>query len=148
MEATLYKIWLYLVIPACFCSFISIAEAGFQNSDTEELLTIEAVQPPYPSIAAAKKVEGEVLVKIEINNDGKVTKAVTISGPKDLREAALQAAYKWRFRGSSDSKSSRSEVISFYFCLSDKASICKEGSRFIYPRQVVICWEASSGSNH
>ena len=54
--------------------------------------------PTYPAAAAASHVQGEVKVSAEVDRDGKVASVRVISGPPLLRDAALDAAQRWRYR--------------------------------------------------
>jgi TonB family protein len=56
------------------------------------------VDPVYPAIAKAARVEGQVEVAIEIGSDGKVTSEKAVSGPPMLQQSALDAIKKWQFK--------------------------------------------------
>ncbi len=58
---------------------------------------IHRVQPTYPSLAAANRVEGDVQVEALIDQTGKVTSTKAISGPVLLRRAAMDAVQRWRY---------------------------------------------------
>ena len=51
----------------------------------------------YPYEAKLKHVTGDVIVQICVNQDGIPTFAVAIAGPRELREAAINSAMKYRF---------------------------------------------------
>jgi TonB family protein len=53
--------------------------------------------PRYPSAAKEAGVSGTVEVSIVIDEEGKVIAAEAVSGPDELREAAVEAARKARF---------------------------------------------------
>jgi protein TonB len=53
--------------------------------------------PGYPEVARAAKAEGEVDVRIMINEEGKVIGAEAISGHPLLRDAAVKAAREAKF---------------------------------------------------
>ena len=59
---------------------------------------IEAPHPEYPAEARRDNVSGTVTVEIEIDEDGKVASAKAVRGPEALRDAAVKAAYKARFK--------------------------------------------------
>jgi TonB family protein len=59
---------------------------------------IEAPRPVYPTEARKQRVEGEVSVAIVIGEEGKVISARAKSGPELLQSAAVDAAYKARFK--------------------------------------------------
>ncbi|MCA1815147.1 MAG: energy transducer TonB [Acidobacteria bacterium] len=54
-------------------------------------------QPPYPPIARAARASGVVQVAITVDESGKVISAHAISGHPLLQQAAVSAAYGWRF---------------------------------------------------
>ncbi len=54
--------------------------------------------PTYPAAASAAKVQGEVTVHAVVGEDGRVVRARVVSGPPLLREAALDAVERWRYR--------------------------------------------------
>lgn len=54
--------------------------------------------PSYPAEASAAHVEGQVKVEATVGNDGSVTSARVVSGPPQLRDAALGAVQRWHYR--------------------------------------------------
>ena len=54
--------------------------------------------PAYPMAAAAAHVQGEVKVQAIVDRAGNVASARVISGPPQLRDAALSAVQHWRYR--------------------------------------------------
>jgi TonB family protein len=58
---------------------------------------ISKPSPRYPADARAAGVSGVVEVAVTIDEEGRVLKAVAVSGPVELREAAVEAARKARF---------------------------------------------------
>jgi TonB family protein len=53
--------------------------------------------PPYPDIARRMHQAGMVEVEVVVDETGKVMSARALSGPSNLREVAVQAAYRARF---------------------------------------------------
>ena len=54
---------------------------------------------PYPAAARKAKIQGRVLMKLLIDGEGKVSRAVLISGPGyGLNEAAVEAMANFHFR--------------------------------------------------
>lgn len=53
--------------------------------------------PVYPPAAKAARVSGTVVVQVEVDEGGRVSKAEAVSGPEMLREAAEDAAREARF---------------------------------------------------
>ena len=54
--------------------------------------------PSYPVSAAQAHVQGQVKLQAAIDRDGNVAAARVISGPPQLRDAALDAVQRWRYR--------------------------------------------------
>jgi TonB family protein len=59
---------------------------------------IVRVPPVYPSLAGQAHVAGVVRVEAIVGADGKVKKAMAISGPPLLRQAAVEAVMRWVYR--------------------------------------------------
>ena len=58
---------------------------------------LHSVAPIYPAEALEKHIEGDVLVDVQIDAKGNVTDARVLSGPEELRNAALQAVLQWHY---------------------------------------------------
>ncbi|MDQ3820758.1 MAG: energy transducer TonB, partial [Acidobacteriota bacterium] len=58
---------------------------------------IEMPQPVYPDAAKQKHIKGTVKVDVVIDEKGNVISARATDGPKELREAAVEAAKRARF---------------------------------------------------
>jgi protein TonB len=54
-------------------------------------------QPVYPKAARDADIKGNVTVEVVINEEGSVISARAISGPDQLREAAVAAARRWKW---------------------------------------------------
>ena len=54
--------------------------------------------PTYPTAAAVARVQGQVKIQAEVDRDGTVASARVVSGPPLLRDAALDAVLRWRYR--------------------------------------------------
>ncbi len=61
-------------------------------------VAIEKVLPWYPEEARRSGVTGTVELDAEVDAQGKVMRAVAVSGPSQLREAAADSVLKWRFK--------------------------------------------------
>jgi TonB family protein len=54
-------------------------------------------EPVYPPIAHAARIQGDVVIAVIIDKDGKVASEKFLSGPLMLEQAALDAVKNWRF---------------------------------------------------
>lgn len=72
-----------------------------QSDSLSDVTVIRAVAPPYPGRAVQADAEGLVVVRVSIEEDGKVSKAslVTQTAPSDLfhPEEFQRIAKQWRF---------------------------------------------------
>ena len=64
-------------------------------SGGEQLL--HSSMPEYPKRAIHQRVEGEVVLDITIDDRGEVTDARVLSGPDELRRAALESVLQWHY---------------------------------------------------
>ncbi len=51
----------------------------------------------YPEAARMKGIEGTVVVQVRLDTSGNVVDASAVSGPQELRRAALEAVLQWHF---------------------------------------------------
>jgi TonB family protein len=58
---------------------------------------IKSVQPLYPAVARAARVEGAVVLAVEVGEDGKVSDARVIRSVPLLDQAALDAVRQWEY---------------------------------------------------
>ena len=64
----------------------------------EPPVVIRQVPPVYPDLARQAELEGRVIVRIGIDERGNVVEATILQGIDGLNQAAIEAAYKWKFR--------------------------------------------------
>jgi TonB family protein len=62
---------------------------------------IRKVEPAYPMSARSAHITGSVVVEIRIDHSGTVVDAKAINGPRELQDAAVEAARQWRFQPTS-----------------------------------------------
>jgi len=58
---------------------------------------LHSVPPKYPQAARAKHIEGAVVLEVHIDAEGHVSDAKVVSGPEELRSAALEAILQWHY---------------------------------------------------
>jgi protein TonB len=56
---------------------------------------VKHVNPVYPDVAARAMVQGNVVVELQVNTEGRVTDARVVKGIPLLNEAALAAVRQW-----------------------------------------------------
>jgi periplasmic protein TonB len=61
-------------------------------------LLLEKVEPKYPSIAAAARIQGVVVLSAVISKTGKIENLELVSGHPMLVPAAIDAVRQWRYR--------------------------------------------------
>lgn len=59
---------------------------------------LQKVVPVYPIEAKQKKIQGKVKLDAVINKQGDVENLKVISGPKELRQSALDAVHQWKYK--------------------------------------------------
>ena len=61
-------------------------------------MLIHRVQPEYPEIASAHRVEGMVVLRAIIGKDGKIKDLKPVSGPEMLVRPAVGAVEQWLYK--------------------------------------------------
>jgi periplasmic protein TonB len=61
-------------------------------------LLIKKVQPNYPPLAKAARIQGTVVLQAEISKDGTIQNLQLISGHPMLAPAAIEAVKQWRYK--------------------------------------------------
>jgi TonB family protein len=68
-----------------------------KSGDVLQNTAIIRHRPLYPKAARASNVKGAVTIEVTIDEEGSVIAARPISGPEQLRDAALAAARRWKW---------------------------------------------------
>jgi protein TonB len=68
------------------------------SSGVEASKLIDPVQPVYPPIAKAARIQGTVVLAATIGKNGTIQDLKVVSGPAMLQQAALDAVRRWRYR--------------------------------------------------
>lgn len=61
-------------------------------------LVIQKIEPAYPPLARAARVQGDVVLSAIIDADGQITNLQLVSGHPMLVPAAIAAVKKWRYK--------------------------------------------------
>ena len=78
---------------------------GKKQSSTNSSAPIESfpaqpvllINPVYPTTALDQQLQGQVIVRAVVEEDGKIGKTWRVSGPTILAQAAIQAIREWRY---------------------------------------------------
>lgn len=97
-------VWCYASISAIltlaawsvFVAFPLIGEARVA-AQTQPGYVVNRVPSEYPREARERKIEGTVVVELTFNTKGEITDARVLSGPDELRKAALQSALQGNY---------------------------------------------------
>jgi protein TonB len=73
------------------------AEPEPVSADSPEVLSRPS-EPVYPRLAEQMKVEGSVILQVNIDKTGNIVGTQVLSGPAILAAAAQEAVRRWRFR--------------------------------------------------
>ncbi|HEX4641815.1 MAG TPA: energy transducer TonB, partial [Candidatus Acidoferrales bacterium] len=57
-----------------------------------------SVAPAYPDVARQAGIEGEVILRVYVSSDGRVSDIKVLDGPPILARAAVQAVQQWRYQ--------------------------------------------------
>ena len=68
------------------------------GGDIRPPLKVRNVAPPYPEVARAAHVQGDVVLDCTISNEGRVVDVKVLSGPILLQAAAVDAVRQWLYR--------------------------------------------------
>jgi len=68
------------------------------GGDIREPVKVRHVDPVYPPLALAARVEGSVVLQCVITTEGTVSEITIVSGHVLLNDAAVAAVSRWRYR--------------------------------------------------
>ncbi len=128
--------WCVIFLGGVLC-----ASAFPANYFSEELVLNEEIEVShfermnYPLAGRIHVVEGAAVVKVDIQNNGIVTNATAISGPKLLIDECVKNALKWRFNRASRGKA----LIVYLFQIKGLCELpCPSNFEFYPPNLVII----------
>ena len=61
-------------------------------------MLVHKVKPVYPAAAKKAHIEGTVVLHAIIAKDGTVQSLDYVSGPDELKDSAMEAVKKWRYK--------------------------------------------------
>jgi bla regulator protein BlaR1 len=83
--------------------------------------------PEYPGRAIKQQVEGEVVLDVAVDDRGEVADARVLTGPDELRRAALESVLQWHYAPAAVSNRSVQVVLEFHLPVLELASKEDEG---------------------
>lgn len=91
------------ITACCLVSMLTCLPSVAQQSgevaraEAQEHL-VKRIEPDYPPLAKAARIQGKVLLKATISKDGDVTAVNVVSGHPMLAPSAIQAVKKWQYK--------------------------------------------------
>ncbi len=73
------------------------ADAAGVTVEQAEANLLHRAPVEYPEAARTKGIQGTVLLEVDIDESGNVSDARVLSGPQELRKAALQSVLQWHY---------------------------------------------------
>jgi TonB family protein len=64
----------------------------------EQPVPVKQARPKYPKDAKKAGISGTVILHAKIGTDGRVKDLTYVSGPVELRQSAMDAVQKWRYK--------------------------------------------------
>ena len=74
---------------------------------------LHSTPPAYPQRAIEQRIEGDVVLTLTIDDLGEVSDASVVSGPAELRRAALESVLQWHYSPEAMRSTSTQAVIRF-----------------------------------
>lgn len=103
--------WLLTLVAMIPAGAVLAAAQQAQNDQIARSAKVR-VQPTYPELARKMNITGTVKIEVTVAPSGAVKDARVVGGHPVLANAALEAAWKWRFEpAASESKG----IIEFKF---------------------------------
>jgi TonB family protein len=90
----------------------------------------------YPAAARAQGIQGTVVVQVKLDTSGSVSDAQVLSGPDELRKAALASVLNWHFTDDA-AGGTRQVSIAFQLPAAGLANESKPDTRGAIPAQLV-----------
>ena len=82
----------------------------------------------YPLEARISRIEGTVILELSIGEKGTVTDARVLSGPEELRSAALQSVLQWHYANDAHAPTKTQAIVNFHLDANEGSGLGK-GSR-------------------
>ena len=90
------KRWISIAISALTAGFLAAGENA--TIFNEEIKPLSFATLDYPLVARLTRVQGVVVVRVTLGEDGRVLDSSAISGPEKLIADCVANSKKWRFQ--------------------------------------------------
>jgi TonB family protein len=87
-----------VILLVALCPILCAPESQQNIGRKDDVFVIDFEELLYPSLARYARIQGAVVVRVNLDDGGKVKEAVAISGPTPLAVVALDNVRKWIFR--------------------------------------------------
>ena len=158
-----YQIIVNDILSKSFRAFIKIRDEGANpNNVTFRIRTnknpcgldenetcpkpISLPKPPYPPAARAANITGSVLVKVNLDTNGKISSVEAINGHPLLQNASLEAARKSVFEKNQDTTGR--ELYLEYIFINGKKENESEKFQNMFRIQIENNWVLVEGASH
>jgi len=101
------------------------------------------VPSEYPPRAFEKKIEGDVVLEMTLNDRGEVADARVLSGPEELRKTALEAALQWHYSPAALSSTTTQATLRFHLPSKGLKPVEFAGQGYVSPERPKIETAAS-----
>ena len=112
-----------------------------QKAEIRGTIVTSFEETSYPYLARLARIEGVVVVRVNLDDDGKVVSASAVSGHDLLVRQALPNIRKWRFRANS----SKTGVVIYDFKFAEGTCGTSRGQLFVFRKpnvaEVIACPE-------
>jgi TonB family protein len=86
------------IVEASSITKVAASQSVWLSPEQAENLLIGRVEPEYPSEALAAHRSGDVVLEVQVAEDGSVSNIRTLSGDPLLAGAAAEAVHNWRYQ--------------------------------------------------
>jgi protein TonB len=111
--------------------------AAPQSQDSSEvtvqagsLTLLHRAPVSYPPDARVNRIEGTVILELSIGEKGTVTDARVLSGPEELRSAALQSVLQWHYANDAHAPTKTQAIVNFHLDANEGSGVGK-GNRHL-----------------
>lgn len=139
MERTEFRTFLVVIGLAMTISGLSTPELSHAQEAVDKTTVTMAVAPNYPAVALSARITGEVIVEVEIDDEGVVKSAHVLEGHRLLRDDSERIARQWLFvRSSGKAPVRKARLVFGFYLLPAKASSGKPSVVFKLPYRVDV----------